>query len=377
MLSVRLGSSLLPAAVAWLLVCLMVSPVTVTAFTPCNKPCVDNNAFPITFPTSSGITANMFNRYVCLLDPSVDCRLAHEFSSRRTFPANAWYGPEAHCESCFLYFKYCAKKDGTMNTGTLKFVNNGASPVSDTEHALVMPDQPCRGVESWESARCGKEAAWDAAFEYYKEKKGNPKSYFGYVIAVNSMRRRTQHQLHLHVGRLTDGVKEALKQGHNWAKGQKKQFRIACTKAAGKDITCSFDPNKQAEADNTIDVVFGAGATPLAAKPFETIYKPNKSPPNDETQKYSMGVVASADNQWLILKLLGGAAECLMKDNDSQKKCTVTKSRRSAADAAAVDVDAAATAGGGEVSADDVAMAAEAVPGGDGSSSVTGRRLKL
>lgn len=59
----------------------------------------------------------------------------------------------------------------------------------------VMPNQPCRGVEVWESPRCGGEKAWDAALKAYTDATGNPKDYFKYVIAVNSMRKRTRQQV--------------------------------------------------------------------------------------------------------------------------------------------------------------------------------------
>jgi hypothetical protein len=68
-----------------------------------------------------------------------------------------------------------------------------------------MPNQPCRGVEAWENARCGGEKAWDAAFERWKADGGNPKSYFGYVMAVNSMRRRTMHQVGLQGAHVLSG----------------------------------------------------------------------------------------------------------------------------------------------------------------------------
>jgi hypothetical protein len=58
----------------------------------------------------------------------------------------------------------------------------------------VMPSQPCRGVEAWQNDRCGGEAAWDAAFKRWTSDGGSAKSYFGFVLAVNSMEKRTQHQ---------------------------------------------------------------------------------------------------------------------------------------------------------------------------------------
>lgn len=60
-----------------------------------------------------------------------------------------------------------------------------------------MPNKPCRGVEVWQDAFCGDEQTWDAALALYTANKGDPTKYFDYVFAVNSMRKRTQHQVRL------------------------------------------------------------------------------------------------------------------------------------------------------------------------------------
>jgi hypothetical protein len=64
----------------------------------------------------------------------------------------------------------------------------------------VMPNQPCRGVEVWENGRCGGEKAWDAAFKRWTDDGGKAKDYFGFVMAVNSMRRRTRSQVRHRAG---------------------------------------------------------------------------------------------------------------------------------------------------------------------------------
>jgi hypothetical protein len=89
------------------------------------------------------------------------------------------------------------------------------------------------------------------------------------------------------------------------------------------------------------------------------VYGPNAQPgkqPSDATIKNSMGVVASANAEWLILQLYSGAAECLLADD--QGKCAVTAPKLTAAEA------------------DEVAAAAAAAPVDDASSGVPGRRRK-
>lgn len=45
--------------------------------------------------------------------------------------------------------------------------------------------------------------------------------------------------------------------------------------------------------------------------------------PNDATKFNSMAVVAPAANEWLVLQLLNGAAECLLPDAESFGKCSL------------------------------------------------------
>uniref|UniRef100_A0A383W8N9 Uncharacterized protein n=1 Tax=Tetradesmus obliquus TaxID=3088 RepID=A0A383W8N9_TETOB len=270
----------------------------------------------------------MFSKFTCLVDPSLDCRLSHEFSSpprplaEKGFPANAWDNKN-YCFGCFLYFAHCTQKDGSMNTGTLAFVHNSKSPTLQTEHSLVMPNQPCRGIEVWQNRRCGGETAWDASLKRYTDAGGKVADYFGYVVSVNSMEKRTQHQLHMHVGLTPKEVKDALKAGHTWAKGKTSSYFIFCSKQQNQAISCNFDPNKQTKATNTIAVTIAAGTTPSAVTPFMMVYGKNSLPPSDATIKNSMGVVASANNEWLILTLLRGAAECLLESESGPKSSTL------------------------------------------------------
>ncbi|WIA09807.1 hypothetical protein OEZ85_009182 [Tetradesmus obliquus] len=110
-----------------------------------------------------------------------------------------------------------------------------------------MPNQPCSGVEVWQRGRCGGEAAWDASLKRYTDAGGKVADYFGYVVSVNSMEKRSQHQ----------------------------------------------------------------------------VYGKSSLPPSDATIKNSMGVVASANNEWLILTLLRGAAECLLESESGPKSSTL------------------------------------------------------
>jgi hypothetical protein len=113
------------------------------------------------------------------------------------------------------------------------------------------------------------------------------------------------------------------------------------------------------------------------------VYGPNAkggNPPSPETIKNSMGVVASADKEWLILKLYSGAAECLLADD--QIKCSVTAPKATAADAddvAAPDAAAAADPAdeGVAAAAAGVAAATPVDEPSSSSSSAPGRRMKL
>ncbi|WIA23072.1 hypothetical protein OEZ85_001417 [Tetradesmus obliquus] len=297
---------------------------------PCLEPCVTNQNFVVQLPGK--LDSTMFSKSACLVDPSVDCRLANEFFNRNSaqqgLAANAWSNQaNNYCDSCFLYFAYCASKQGgTIAPGALTFVTNGKNPVSPTEHALLMPNKPCRGVEVWQDAFCGDEQIWDVALALYTANKGDPTKYFDYVFAVNSMRKRTQHQLHMHVGLITSGVKPGLSDGYKWAKAQKPSpatsSLIACTKSTA--VQCTFDASKQMATQNTIRVTIKPGDAPSAAQPFNTVYGPiAPTAPNDATKFNSMAVVAPAANEWLVLQLLNGAAECLLPDAESFGKCSL------------------------------------------------------
>uniref|UniRef100_A0A383VGE6 CHRD domain-containing protein n=1 Tax=Tetradesmus obliquus TaxID=3088 RepID=A0A383VGE6_TETOB len=239
---------------------------------PCLEPCATNQNFVVQLPGK--LDSTMFSKSACLVDPSVDCRLANEFFNRNPaqqgLAANAWSNQaNSYCDSCFLYFTYCATpQGGTIAQGPLAFVTNGKSPVSPTEHAL----------------------------------------------------------LHMHVGLITSGVKPGLADGYKWAKGQKPNpatsFLIACTK--GTAVQCTFDASKQMATQNTIRVTIKSGAAPSAVQPFNTVYGPiAPTAPNDATKFNSMAVVAPAANEWLVLQLLNGAAECLLPDAESFGKCSL------------------------------------------------------
>lgn len=121
-----------------------------------------------------------------------------------------------------------------------------------------------------------------------------------------------------------------------------------------------------------------------ACLPSLQVYGPNPaqgSSPSDATIFNSMGVVAAANKQWLILQLLNGAAECLFPDADSQSKCGLPSSRRRAAVdvAAAEGVVTAADGSVAAVAADGVAPVEDvvtAVPVAD-SNNAPGRRLMM
>jgi hypothetical protein len=96
------------------------------------------------------------------------------------------------------------------------------------------------------------------------------------------------------------------------------------------------------------------------------------APPSKATIEDSMAVVASADKEWLILRMLSGAAECLMVDKESQDKCSVSQPRTFASDAG----DAVAAAAAADPAVEETAAADEDVLVNEGSS-MTGRKLKL
>lgn len=81
--------------------------------------------------------------------------------------------------------------------------NNTAVFVHLSFKTQVVPIAPCRGVEDWKEKKCGGEDIWDHAWGFA----GGPD--FG--LAVNPVQRRSQHQLHIHIAKLQQGLLPALR----------------------------------------------------------------------------------------------------------------------------------------------------------------------
>jgi hypothetical protein len=74
-----------------------------------------------------------------------------------------------------------------------KYVVDGRhiNATGSTRHVLVMPTDPCIGVENWNRASCPGEEMWDAA--WWEVEGAGPKFIGG--VAVNPVSRRSQHQV--------------------------------------------------------------------------------------------------------------------------------------------------------------------------------------
>lgn len=88
------------------------------------------------------------------------------------------------CDGCYLYRKY------SQPATSGDFVSNH-DDVSKNDHVLVMPRAGCAGVESWATGYCGYEGAWDHAWSLLTTGELKAQKAF----AINSMHRRTQHQV--------------------------------------------------------------------------------------------------------------------------------------------------------------------------------------
>ncbi|KAH7617713.1 hypothetical protein NADE_004115 [Nannochloris sp. 'desiccata'] len=96
------------------------------------------------------------------------------------------------CKACDLYVNHIQGKTGVFTETS----ERGG-------HRLVVPIAPCRGVEDWKEKKCGGEDIWDHAWGFA----GGPD--FG--LAVNPVQRRSQHQLHIHIAKLQQGLLPALR----------------------------------------------------------------------------------------------------------------------------------------------------------------------
>jgi hypothetical protein len=74
-----------------------------------------------------------------------------------------------------------------------KYVVDGRhiNATGSTRHVLVMPTDPCTGVENWNRGSCPGEDVWDAV---WWEVEGAGPGFLG-GVAVNPVSRRSQHQV--------------------------------------------------------------------------------------------------------------------------------------------------------------------------------------
>ncbi|KAG7667458.1 hypothetical protein NADE_005215 [Nannochloris sp. 'desiccata'] len=198
------------------------------------------------------------------------------------------------CKACDLYVNHIQGKTGVFTETS----ERGG-------HRLVVPIAPCRGVEDWKEKKCGGEDIWDHAWGFA----GGPD--FG--LAVNPVQRRSQHQLHIHIAKLQQGLLPALR---DIAKNKDTSWTpIVCNpKVATK---CKVD--KKATTSG-LQAKFIAANSPSAAKPFQVAYGNSANEDNDVT------VVAQPlgpGKGVVVLRANDRPAECFLYCQDvCQDRCT-------------------------------------------------------
>lgn len=175
-------------------------------------------------------------------------------------------------------------------------------------HRMVLPVQPCRGVEDWKVRwnACGGEKIWDYAWKYA----GSAGPTTAYALGANSPTQRTQHQLHVHVAKMQASLAKVLSnvdrfQDRDWVS-------IVCTNKIADDCKWNKDPTA-----SPIQAKYVDGSSISDANPFEVVYGNGNNEMTDVilvTQQTTRGIV--------VLRANDRPVECFLDcDNDCQTHC--------------------------------------------------------
>lgn len=213
-------------------------------------------------------------------------------------------GPNYACPGCYLYRTY-------------SLPNKAAGPffVTSAADRLVLPTAPCRGVEEWVRTSCGKERIWQYAWGLLTTGAQKKATGFG----INPTHRRSQHQMHVHVGKIWPSLSGVLDQMKN--QPVNKWRNIKCESTTGKQANknCVLGPgNLQAMLIKADD------PSKMNPGPFELVYsdKPDNASgfPNAAAQSTAMMLHSIAAGYFVVVKSRAMQTECFFSNTASH--CT-------------------------------------------------------
>lgn len=286
-------------------------------------------------------------RHQCLVNAGKSCQ-----SRDNTLQED---DPDLSCCSCYLYAYHCAGKGhGVPITWKSKNYVVDHQPIIDSNgrHALVMPTAPCSGIEWWNNddyssagskpvtgMHCPGEDVWEVAARVIAN---NPPDGADnhYGMAINPISRRGEHQMHIHIAKVSSSLLASLSYAHN------------ALKLPTFNLDCGLDPNPPLHTPSTrllkCRIFFGpmpsgpenpkvtiypSLKSVAEAKPFENTYggkagttaQPNPPPPTatDTIRRTSLLVIevpphksdSAKTRNWAVITNDVGPAECFFVPN--------------------------------------------------------------
>jgi len=219
------------------------------------------------------------------------------------------YWQNSCCKSCWVYENYSAKVQGHQWAYSDRVHPDQKPDVSSRDHVLVVPAPACTGVEAWNTAACGFEYIWDAAWRLITAAgKDRTKA-----MAINGQHTRGQHQMHIHVA----DIQRSLGSWFSTLPVDGTWHSTACTGTS--PLKCSGSAGSVSAACKAVH----PGKGPSDATPFETVYT-HSYDANSSAKTITLVFSPSAD-VFCVAKMDDRPAECLLYCPQSGDCSTSTK----------------------------------------------------